>query len=631
MKFILLLILVMSFQKTWAFMSDEAQIDKVSQSTAWLRLLHYEKTWNGYQSQLDGKGFFFAEGGDTDPKAELQASFKDIIENTKIVGKFKLTPRCAFPERTRFLNETFHLQLKPVACPVFESFMGRFHNPQGLSLVFSSAYPNNPASMFGHTFLKIKSDRDTDLLDNGVNFAAAVADDENPFAFMYFGVTGGYPGQWSVQPYYVKVREYVNFESRELWEYEFNFTPEETRRLLAHLWEIETNTYFDYYFFDENCSYQVLKAIEAIKPDWNLDHHKIYMIPGESIKFALRQEGVLKSVKYRPSLYKKMWQRYSGLTKDEKNIFKSLTGKKISVDQISSRPVLDSAVLYLDYLKSEDKDLFEGQLKDLHQQVLQRRAQLGVATIEEEKRFPELTGTTRPDWGHDSYYWSWGGGHRQYQPSQDETFTRLRLRSSYHDLLNHDLGYSPFSQIEFPSVEFQYNDRNREFHIEEVLGLATTSLTPVNDLRTPISYRMSVGMKTDREYIRCDECSIVSGEAGGGMTFASSQDRAWFYTLILAKIDLADHLMKGYAYSPGLEMGLLFNPVDKYKAQLEVRYFCDVNAFDDCRNSTSYAFRQSFSLGRNQELRNINLWVTPDSRVGNSYWEASLSFIQFFN
>lgn len=631
MRFILLFVLTMSAQNTWAFAADEAQILKVSQSTAWLRLLHYEKTWKGYQSQLDGKGFFFAEKGMTDPKAELLASLKDITENTKTVGKFKLSPRCAFPERSRFLNEVFHLQLKPVACPMFDSFMGRFHSPQGLSLVFSSAYPNNPASMFGHTFLKIKSDRDTDLLDNGVNFAAAVADNENPFAFMYFGVTGGYPGQWSVQPYYVKVREYVNFESRELWEYDFNFTPEETRRLLAHLWEIETNTYFDYYFFDENCSYQVLKAIEAIKPEWNLDQHKIYMIPGESIKFALRQEGVLKSVKYRPSLYKKMWQRYSGLTQDEKNIFKGLTNKDLAVEQVSSRPVLDSAVLYLDYLKGEDKDQFERQYKELHLAVLQRRAQLGVATPEEEKRFPEIIGTTRPDWGHDSYYWQLGGGHRQYQPSQNESFTRLRLRSSYHDLLNHDLGYSPFSQIEFPSIEFQYNDRNREFRIEEILGLATTSLTPVNDLRTPISYRMSVAMKTDREYQTCDECSVVSGEAGGGMTFASAHDKVWFYALALAKLDFADHLMKGYAYSPGVEMGLLMQPFEKYKAQFEVRYFCDMNAFDDCRNSTSYAFRHSFSLGRNQELRNINLWVTPDSRIANSYWESSLSFIQFFN
>lgn len=631
MRFLVLLILTGVVQSTWALDLNEAQIAKVSQSTPWLRLLHYEKTWRGYKSELDGQGFFFAENGKTDPQAELLASLRAITENIHPVGKFKLPPRCAFPERTRFLNDTFQLRLKPSACPMFESFMGRFHNPQGLSLVFSSAYPNNPASMFGHTFLKIKSDRDTDLLDNGVNFAAAVADDENPFAFMYFGVTGGYPGQWSVQPYYVKVREYVNFESRELWEYDIHFTPEETHRLLAHLWEIETNSYFDYYFFDENCSYQVLKAIEAIKPSWTLDRHKIYMIPGESIKFALQQEGVLKSVQYRPSLYKKMWQRYAGLSPDEKNAFKKLIDKKIPLDQVSSRPVLDSAVLYLDYLKSEDKDHFEKQYKDLHLAVLQRRAQLGVATKEEEQRFPEISGTTRPDWGHDSYYWQWGVGHRQYQPSNDETFTRLRLRSAYHDLLNHDLGYSPFSQIEFPSIEFQYNDRSRKFHIEEILGLATTSLTPINDLRTPISYRMSVAMKTDREFKFCDECSVFTGEAGAGMTAASGLDKVLVYSLAIAKLDLAGHLMKGYAYSPGVELGLLMQPFEKYKAQLEVRFFCDLNMFEDCRNSSAFAFRQSLSLGRNQELRNINLWVTPDSRVGSSYWESSLSFIQFFN
>lgn len=629
MKFIFFLLFLSYSQMTFSQSIDEAQLLKTSQSTQWLRLLHYQKSWSGYQSQLDGKEFFFSPEGAHDPLAELRASLKAFTENTTAVGKFKLPPRCAFPERSRFLNETFSLSLKPVDCPLFKVFMERFHNPQGLSLVFSSAYPNNPASMFGHTFLKVKSDRDTDLLDNGVNFAAAVADDENPFAFFYFGVSGGYPGQWSVQPYYVKVREYVNFESRDLWEYEFNLTPEETRRLLAHLWEIETNTHFDYYFFDENCSYQVLKAIEAIKPEWTLDHHKIYMIPGESVKYALSQPGVLKEVKYRPSLYKKMWQKYAVLTSDERNQFHSLMKKQTSVQNVSSRPVLESAMLYLDYLKSEDKDDFEKNMMSLQGEVLKRRAELGVLSNEEEKRYPVIEGTTRPDWGHDSFSWEFGGGHRQYQPAFDETFGRFKLKSAYHDLLNHDLGYSPYSHIDFPSIEFQFNDRTRQFRIEEIGGLATTSLTPINDLRMPISFRMAIGMKTDREYASCDECHKVTGEAGAGLTVAF--ENFWFYTLLLGKIDLADHFVKGYDYGPGVEGGVFFHPLRKYKAQLEVRYFCELNATEQCRDSSSFAFQQSLSLGRNLELRNINKWVTPDATVGTPHWESSVNFIQFFN
>jgi hypothetical protein len=42
-------------------------------------------------------------------------------------------------------------------------------------------------------------------------------------------LTGQYPGEYSIMPYYRKVKEYGDFESRDLWEYELNLTPEETR------------------------------------------------------------------------------------------------------------------------------------------------------------------------------------------------------------------------------------------------------------------------------------------------------------------------------------------------------------------------------------------------------------------
>lgn len=632
MRYWVVFFCMLFFQNASGREGSERRLQEVAHGKEWLRLLHYKKTWFGYRSELDGPSFFFSPEGSSNPQAELQASLKAIQENTVTVGKFNLSPRCSFPERTRFLNEAFQLQLPPAPCPLFESFMERFHNPQGVSLVFSSAYPNNPASMFGHTFLKIKSDRDTDLLDNGVNFAAAVSDDENPFAFLYFGVSGGYAGQWSVQPYYVKVREYINFESRDLWEYELNLSVIETQRLLAHLWELEINSYFDYYFFDENCSYQVLKAIEAVKPEWTLDHHKIYMIPGESIKFALRQEGVLKSVKYRPSLYKKMWQKYEILQPPERKQMLALVAGAQAVEQVASRPVLESAIGYLDYLKNEDKKHYEKNLQGRHGEILRRRAQLGPLTTGEERRYPELPGTTRPDQGHDSFYWQGGVGHRYYSPASNETFSRFRLRSSYHDLLNRDLGYSPFSHIEFPSIEFQYNDRNRRFRVEEVLGLATTSLTPVNDLRFPWSYRMAVAYKTDREYnLRCDECDLTVAEAGPGVTWALGSDTTWVYALGLIKASLGAHLMEGYDYGVGVELGLLFNPVDRYKLHMEVRSFCDLHEFSDCQQRASFGIGQSLSLGRNLELKNLNRWVFPDSRLGESYGETSINLIQFFN
>ncbi|MNJ98461.1 hypothetical protein D3C87_162270 [compost metagenome] len=612
----------------------EEKLKSVAASKEWSRLLHYKKNlWGQFRSQLDGSGFFFSPQGDSDLLAELKASIQGLQANQMTGGKLKQPAVCAFPERARFISEQLKISFPKMECEQYKIFLEQFHGPQGVSLVFSSAYPNNPASMFGHTFLKVNSLRGTDLLDTGINFAAYVSEDENPFAFLFLGVAGGYVGQWSTQPYYVKVAEYINFESRDLWEYQLNLSPEETQRLIAHLWELETNSYFDYYFFDENCSYQVLAAIEAIRPDWTfLDQYKIYLIPGESVKYTVFEPGVLKEVKYRPSLYKKMWQKFEVLDTAERTEFQAVMKNKKSPAEVTSRPVLDALISYLDYLRGEDKDAFAKDLAPLRKEVLSQRATLGQLTPEEEKRYPALTGSTRPDLGHDSYSVEMGLGTRKFDSaSSSQSFAKLKIKSAYHDLLNKDLGYTPYAHIDFPAIEFQINDQDRRFRVESITAIATTSLTPVSPLRTPISFRVDTGLTTTREFANCEECTEVFGEVGGGLTYQVPSTPIHLYGLLLARVDLGGHLMKGYGYGPGLELGALSTVGDDYKMYLKVRSLCDLNYFDDCRKSDSFSFSQSLSLGRNHELRNVNQWVQPDSRTGPHYFELGLTYILFFN
>ena len=58
---------------------------------------------------------------------------------------------------------------------------------------------------------------------------------------------GGFRGVFSLLPFYYKVREYSDFESRDLWEYEFKFSEEESQFFVKHLWELG-DTWFDYYY-----------------------------------------------------------------------------------------------------------------------------------------------------------------------------------------------------------------------------------------------------------------------------------------------------------------------------------------------------------------------------------------------
>jgi hypothetical protein len=75
-----------------------------------------------------------------------------------------------------------------------------------------------------------------------VNYAATVNSDDN-WSYAWKGLVGKYPGEYSLMPYYRKVKEYGDFESRDLWEYELNLNPEETAFLVKHIWEMQKSVF----------------------------------------------------------------------------------------------------------------------------------------------------------------------------------------------------------------------------------------------------------------------------------------------------------------------------------------------------------------------------------------------------
>ncbi len=609
----------------------DEKIREVAHSVEWYKLMHYRPNmWGLLRSEVDGPGFFFSPNGYDKPEEELRAFLIDVYSDKK-VGKLKLPIPCSFPERTRFVKEKFNLSIETPTCEVFERFMEQFHGPQSVSIVFSSAYPNNPASMFGHTFLKINSSRNTDLLDVGLNFAAVVADDENGMAFVWLGTTGGYIGQWSTKPYYVKVREYSNFESRDLWEYKLSLTSEETIRLIHHIWELEVNSYFDYFFFDENCSYQILAAIEAIRPHWDLLKHTIYLIPGESVKYVTIVDGAVQEVKFRPSLFNRIHSRYQALSPDEIKIFHSVVSKELEPEQVVSRIAAEAIITYYDYIQNDRPEFFKENYGDDLEKMRARRAELGLLTEEEKQRVPIIEGTTRPEMGHDSYSFSTTLGHYSTTGSRNDSgFLGLRIKSAYHDLLNNDQGYTPYAHIDFPYFEVRYFQNQHRWLIEEIGGIGTTSITPVTDLKTPISFR---GLINYRRFEQENDFDLyqVHGEIGGGLSFYFLNESNRFYFLGLAATDVSPDLFRGFSILPGLELGILLNPIHNYKVQLLTRTFCDLMYSNKCYGQNEYQLNQSFSISRNQEIRNINKLKDNAEKRGTTSFESSVSYTWFFN
>jgi len=158
---------------------------------------------------------------------------------------------------------------------------------------------NSPASMFGHTLLTIDTESGTKLLSHALNYAAVTPDTFGPL-FAVKGLFGLYRGYYSILPYYAKIQEYSDMERRDMWEYGLNLDKTEVVRLLMHAYEMDL-IYSDYFFFDENCSFNLLFMLEAARPGLDLTGRMgAWVMPLDTIR-AVKESGLVSEVHYRPS------------------------------------------------------------------------------------------------------------------------------------------------------------------------------------------------------------------------------------------------------------------------------------------------------------------------------------------
>ena len=220
----------------------------MSSLPTWLSLIHHEKGIFTASSEVTSPSFFLAISGQTDPEAELKATIEAFTKTP--------TAQCRFPARKLWLNSVMPNVLFPVAnCPEYQQYIQAF-TADSVSVVYASGYLGNPASMYGHVLLKFNASGKTELLDNTFSYGAMVPDSDNKLVYIYKGITGGYQGHFANQKYHHQNLAYSETELRDLWEYKLRLPKEKVEFLLAHLWELE-NTSMTYYFFKQNCGYQL--------------------------------------------------------------------------------------------------------------------------------------------------------------------------------------------------------------------------------------------------------------------------------------------------------------------------------------------------------------------------------------
>jgi hypothetical protein len=570
----------------------------------WLKLLHFK---NG-ESLADGEKFFLSPQGKKNSESELKADIAAFKNPDFKAGWFNYPVQCVFRERYLFLKASGLLEDAPVvACPMFDEWKIGL-NAESVSLIFSSSYPNNPSSLFGHTLLRLNQKNKTnDLLDYAVAFSAIPEKEDLGIIFAFKGFFGGYKGLYEITKYYTKVNEYNNGESRDLIEYNLSITGPELDRMINHLWEMYQTTYFDYFFADENCS-AVLADLLAVayKDDDRVNYHnRWYYLPGEMVKHFNRLEGRVTSVKYRPSLKKQLGKMWEQLTPEEISEVKSIVDMDALPDNVNNPKVLDAVVSYLDFTHYRKKHKLDDK-----QARLQRKALIKRSTLEKGEIPHEVYDQNNmPEYSHD--------------PQKVTVFTRLEnhntlvgfeIKQGYHDLMSNDRGFDAFSQFDFLTASIIYDLKNKKLTYDQLNLVNLISLHEYTFYDPQLSWRAKVS--AERIYdLDCKLCHKINANAYGGVTLKfGSHKRAVFNMLAGVYGEASANFRKGFRVGPAAEVSFFAQLGEKYKIGLldEVRFDATRKISDDYYNQIT--LRHSFF---NDNIRDYRFESSFVSRYGS--------------
>ncbi len=542
----------------------------------WHALLHYRRhpLTRQLRSLADDPGFFLAQQGRTDPQAELDAT---------IAAFFDAEPRhaldqaaaCRFIARERWLRQELGASAHvwpQIPCERFDTWRAGLRADR-VSMIFPSAYLNSPASMYGHTFLRLDGPQGdgagSPMLSYAINYAAN-GDQNEGLAFAFKGLVGLYAGAFTNAPYYLRIREYNDLENRDIWEYELNLTPDEIERLLAHTWELGP-TRFDYYFFDENCSYHLLALLDAARPGWNLvDDFTWWAIPVDTIRAVMRTPGMLKAVRYRPANSTELRERAHRLGPENARLARDIADGTQPLEAVQAANLtpeqqalaLETAERLVAY-DAVREGWSEPQAQARRMPLLRARAALPAG---EAVTVP--TPKDDPTTGHATARIDVMAGRRA--GSDFYTFT---ARPAYHDLLDPPAGYQRGAAIQFFQTVLS-RSAHGHVQLERFTPVDISSLSPHEPLLRARSWRVGMHLRRD-PFGQADERRRMGAEVRGGPGWAWQLGGDGIGDLMPYAF-LDNHLQwdrrradQPWALGSGLAAGLLWQATPHLGVQLE--------------------------------------------------------------
>lgn len=576
----------------------------------------------GVHGLVDSRDFYNAPDGKNDPQAELDGTLRAFFSEAEETDEVQ-HPQCRFPARYAWLAGELGFdqgRMPRPQCRRYRDWRSALDAKQ-LTLVFASAYLDNPGSMYGHTLLRIDAadqDERTRLLAYSISFAAAT-NETNGLIFAVKGLFGGYPGVFAMLPYYVKVREYSDLENRDLWEYELDLSPEELERVLRHAWEL-LPAYFEYYFFDENCSYHLLALLQVARPDLELTApFRLWALPVDTVRALTDQPGLVKRIVYRPARSTIIAERLARMQPEERRMARDLGLGTLNADDVALRAlpperaarVVEAGYDYLNYRRTTGTS----EVKDggaLARDLLVARSQIDAPS-----QTPRIETPVRPDEGHRTARMSTGAGRRDRQG-----FLELGVRPTYHDIVDDDAGYIGGAQIEF----FHLRARRYEgasARIESFIPVNIFSLSPRDEFVQRKSWRVAAGWQRSMTRSGAEPLAVAADGGLGGAWRAGRVARVYASAEGAARAH--EQFEKGYSLGLGARIGALVDPAPRWRVHAYAQQLGSVAG--ERVDPGALVLEQRFSLTRDLALR---FDLSHQNEAGRSFDSGSLSLHIYF-
>lgn len=595
-------------------LQEQAIKQQLWKQPEWLRLLHYydnNDSEYGYISHVDDVRFFNADDGPENPKAEMLATLAAFYKTDIKDDSHSL---CRFVARLDWLKQqlTFdETSLPNVDCKLYREWHSMVQ-ADSATLIFPTYLLNSPSSMFGHTLLRLdpaqnKNTSKSKWLSFAVNFGANATTGDDSLSYAFKGLSGGYPGVFIVTPYFKKIQEYNRIEKRDIWEYRLNLTPEEVQRMVTHLWELKEIN-FDYYFFDENCSYRLLELLEVARPGLTLTNEfGLTAIPIDTVK-AIEAAGLITASDYRPSQETELRALLSQLNQDELNLIKQLTvqpsiaaGSRFkNLDQKKQQLIIDSAYRYQRYLQA-------AKARDDKGAKISHELLALINSYPPTQIIPPVSLPQRPEIGHDSRRVSLRLGQDNKQ-----NYSELGFRMAFHSVEDNETGFLRGAQINMANIQIRTNHDSNKIRLERLDVIDIVSLTARTQFFKPLSWRVYTGLEQQAGNSKDSLSTHVTG--GGGVTYPFFND-GLFYTLGIMRLENNKQLSKHFIEpAAGIESGVLWH-FGSSTARLEISGLKFANGVERSKLN----FGQNFSLARNHALKlDVSREKNPSEMLSNA-------------